>query len=93
MKLSKKYQDFLNIFLKYDIKDKGALSMKTKEELLLSVKEDIEAFGKDKLVYAHMSLQNEGTILYGYSYTPEGKFIDEASLEELLIILESDTDM
>lgn len=25
--------------------------MKTKEELLLSVKEDIEAFGKDKLVY------------------------------------------
>ena len=26
-------------------------------------------------------------------YTPEGKFIDEASLEELLIILESDTDM
>ena len=24
---------------------------------------------------------------------PEGKFIDEASLEELLIILESDTDM
>lgn len=67
--------------------------MKTKEELLLSVKEDIEAFGKDKLVYAHMSLQNEGTILYGYSYTPEGKFIGEASLEELLIILESDTDM
>ena len=64
--------------------------MKTKEELLLSVKEDIEAFGKDKLVYTHMSLQNEGTILYGYSYTPEGKFIDEASLEELLIILESD---
>ena len=54
--------------------------MKTKEELLLSVKEDIEAFGKDKLVYTHMSLQNEGTILY-------------ASLEELLIILESDTDM
>lgn len=67
--------------------------MKTKEELLLSVKEDIEAFGKDKLVYTHMSLQNEGTFLYGYSYTPEGKFIDEASLEELLIILESDTDM
>lgn len=44
-------------------------------------------------LYTHMSLQNEGTILYGYSYTPEGKFIDEASLEELLIILESDTDM
>ena len=88
MKLSKKYQDFLNIFLKYDI-----LKKKIKAPFPFSVKEDIEAFGKDKLVYAHMSLQNEGTILYGYSYTPEGKFIDEASLEELLILLESDPDM
>lgn len=62
--------------------------MKTKEELITSVKEDIEVFGKEKLVYAHMSLQNEGTILYDYSYFPDGKNIDEASLEELLIILE-----
>lgn len=64
--------------------------MKTKEEIINSVKEDIEAFGKDKLVYAHMAILEEGTVLYGYSYFPEGKFIDEASLEELLIILTAD---
>ncbi len=64
--------------------------MKTKEEMLLSVKEDIEAFGESKEVYASMALLNEGTILYDYSYFPEGKCIDPATLEELLIILGED---
>lgn len=63
--------------------------MKTKEQLTDEIKEDIEAFGETKIVYAYFGeVPGEGIKLIDYSLEPNGKCIDQEELINLLNILE-----
>lgn len=60
--------------------------MKTREALLREVREDIEAFGKDKIVYPYLL---DG-VLKDYQLESKSVIADCDTLENLLFILEDE---
>lgn len=64
--------------------------MKTKEELIKEVKEDIEIFGEEYEVYMAAMLIPGELKIYGYSINQDDKYFDPITLGDLLEILESE---
>lgn len=61
--------------------------MKTKEELIKEVKEDIEAFGEEQEVYIVATLNAGELKIYDYSTIQDRRYFDPIALGDLLEIL------
>lgn len=65
--------------------------MKTKDELIVELKNDLEAFGYDKYVYTWFQFfEGYGNVLMDYALEPCGKCIDPEKIGYLLEMLEDD---
>ena len=65
--------------------------MKTKEELIKEVKEDIEAFGEEQDVYIAATLSAGELKIHDYSTIQDKRYFDSIALGDLVeILLESE---
>ena len=61
--------------------------METNEKIIERIRNDIEAFGAETVVYAWFQFEEgKGNVLNDYSLEPSGKCIDPETLENLLEI-------